>query len=121
MRPLEWVGNSLAATDYTEWVQIPRGTKKMSIGIGWPSTGTPVGVLAVVVCNHGRNGVAGASYPITISTQPAGTAATLFLDNIDTAAGYIGMTYTATTGGTGAVFTDETGVAGTVPKLVFHE
>ena len=119
--PLEWIANSLAANDVTKWVRLPPQTKKLTIGIGWPATGTPVGTLAIEISNHGKPGVAGAPYPTTITTNPAGTANTLVLDNIETSCTYIRMTYTAGSGGTGASFTDDSGVSGTLPTIETKE
>jgi hypothetical protein len=43
----------------------------------------------------------------------------LELDGIITSAEYIKMRYTRSSAGTGAVFTDETQVAGTNPTIIF--
>jgi hypothetical protein len=120
--PLEWVGNSLAADDVTKWVRLPDACKKIAIGIGWPATGTPVGTLSIQVSNHGKAGVAGAAYPITIATQPTGaTAKTVVLDNIETGAKFVRMVYTRGSGGTGCIFVDDSGVAGTTPSIDVKE
>jgi hypothetical protein len=120
-QPLEWIGADLSASTRTKWIKRPPGAKKACIGIGWPATGTPVGTLSIEVSDHGKPGVAGAAYPVAITTNPSGTANTLILDLIETAADAIAMVYTRTSGGTGAVFTDSSGVAGTLPQITWME
>jgi hypothetical protein len=119
--PLEWIGNTLGASDVTKWVRLPPQTKKLTIGIGWPNTDTPIGTLAIEISNHGKPNVSGAPYPTVITINPAGTANTVILDKIETSATYIRMTYTRSSGGAGAVFTDDTGVAGTLPNIETKE
>jgi hypothetical protein len=120
-KPLEWIDNSLAANDVTKWVQIPPQTKRICIAMGWPATGTPIGTLEIQVSNHGKVGVAGAAYSPAPSTNPTGGADNIILDNIVTACRYIRMTYTAGSGGTGCIFTSDSGVAGTTPTIDFKE
>jgi N-methylhydantoinase B/oxoprolinase/acetone carboxylase alpha subunit len=114
------VATDLSATCATKWIPT-RGCRRASLAIGWPATGSPVSVLSIQTCNHGIDGTAGEAYPITIATQPAGTANTLFLDGIKTDADYIRVVNTWTSGGTGAAFTDDSGTAGTSPILILKE
>lgn len=117
--PIVFTAADLSATTRSKWCKLPPGAKKCAIGIGWPATDAPTGTIAIEVSTHGIDGVAGAAYPVVIGTQPAGSAGTLFLDNIETAAEFIAVTYTRVSGGTGAVFTDEAG--GLPPALVIKE
>ena len=121
-KPLDWKANSLAANDVTKWVPVPPQCKRICIAMGWPATGSPVGTLAIEVSNHGIEGTAGAAYSPAPSVNPSGAvAANIVLDNIVTAAAYIRMTYTNSSGGTACIFTNETGVAGTTPTIEFKE
>jgi hypothetical protein len=121
-KPLEWKLNSLAASDTTKWVPVPKQCKRICIAMGWPATGSPIGTLAIEVSNHGTEGTSGAAYSPAPSTNPSGAvAANIILDNIVTSACYIRMTYTASSGGTACVFTNDSGVAGTSPTIEFKE
>jgi hypothetical protein len=116
---LKWKANSLAGNDETYWMRIPPKCTTMCIGVGWTATGAPIGELSIEVSNHGDDSMAGSVYPVTITTNPAGSAGSVMLDGITTSAEYIKMRYTRSSAGTGAVFTDETQVAGTFPTIIF--
>lgn len=118
--PLVFKGDMSASTR-TYWAELPAGMKRVAIGIGWPATGTPVGTLSIELATHKNESVTGAVYTPAPSLHPTGGAANLLIDNIVTAARSIAVVYTRTSGGTGASFTDETGVAGTKPTLIVRE
>jgi hypothetical protein len=121
-KPLKWVANVLTGNDVTEWEQLPSGAKKMSIGIGWTAASdAPAGTFGIEISDHGNPSVAGVAYPIAITANPAGSAGSALLDNIETAASYIRMTYTRSSGGTGCVWTDDSGSSGTLPVLSIAE
>jgi hypothetical protein len=117
--PIVFAATDLSATTRSKWCKLPPGAKKCAIGIGWTDVDSPTGTIAIEVSTHGIDGVAGAAYPVVITTQPAGSAGTLFLDNIETAAEFIAVTYTRVSGGTGDTFTDDAG--GTTPALIIKE
>jgi hypothetical protein len=113
-------GGDMSANRRTGWIDM-QGNTHASLDIAWPATDTPVGAIAIEVSNHGSYGVAGTVYSPAIATQPAGTDDSAFPDYITTAAKFICVTYTVTSGGTGASFTDGTGVAGNLPKLIITD
>lgn len=120
--PLEWVAGVLTGNDVTKWVKLPPMAKRCTIGIGWTAASdAPTGTIAIQISNHGKTGVAGVAYPTAIATQPAGSAGSTLLDNIETACEYIRLTYTRSSGGTGCVWTDDTGTSGTTPVLIIKE
>lgn len=126
-RTFKMAAADLSASTRSNWVPIPRGAKRLAIDFGWTATGTPVGVFSVEVTNNPGAasgftlGAEGAAYTVTFGTQPAGTTAGMILDNLTTACDYIALVYTATSGGTGAVVTDSTHTAGTLPTLVIKD
>jgi hypothetical protein len=114
------VATDLSATCSTK--RIPtRGCRRASLGIGWTETGSPVGVISIQECNHNTDGAEPTPYPVEIATQPAGTAGALFLPGLKFDGDYVVVTYTRTSGGTGATFTDDSGAAGTSPILILKE
>jgi hypothetical protein len=120
--PLKWVTGLLTGNDATAWQQLPPQSKRITIGIGWTAASdAPTGALSIEVSNHGKSGVAGSVYPMTITTGPAGSAGSTVLDKIETSAAYVRLVYTRTSGGTGCVWTDDSGTAGTDTILVVKE
>jgi hypothetical protein len=119
--PLVFDAADISATTRSRWAKLPPGAKKCAIGIAWTDVDSPTGTLAIEVSTHGLEGVAGAAYPVVIGTHPAGSVGSLLLDNIETAAEFIAVTYTVVSGGVDDVFTDESGVAGRPPALIIKE
>lgn len=113
-------GGDMSANRRSQWVDL-RGCHNGALEIAWPATGTPVGTIAIEVSNHGAYGVAGVVYSPAIAKQPAGTADGTLFDGIFTTAKFICVTYTVTSGGTGASFTDLSGVATKPAKLIITE
>jgi hypothetical protein len=109
----------MSATSRSNWIAIPQDCQEMSIALGWPGTDAPTGTLSLEVSGHGKNGTAGEAYPVTVSSSPAGTAGHVILDNIATSCPFICVLYTRSSGGTGAAFTNDSGVAGTQPLITF--
>src|SRR5512147_1753705 len=114
--PLEWHNADLSASDYTKWIKVPPQAKYASLGIGWTATGAPEGALTIEASNHGREGTAGATI-LTLTTTPSGSANSTLADLVQTSASYLLVRYARTSGGTGATWTDDSGVAGTVPVI----
>lgn len=72
----------------------------------WPATGSPVGAFKLEGLND-PSLAAGGVLPIfsnadVVAGQPSGTAGSLRVDRIRTGFAYVCVTYTATSGGTGA-------------------
>src|SRR5512136_2272915 len=109
-------GGDMSANRRTVWIPM-LGCRRGCLEIAWPATGTPVGVIAVEVSNHGQYGVAGTVYTPAIATQPAGTANSVVFE-FETGAAFIAVTYTAGSGGTGASFTD---LGGDSPRIYITE
>ena len=118
--PINFVGNSLAASDYSEWIPRPPGATRFSIGIGWPATGTPIGVLSVEASNSNKAATARETI-YTASTNPAGTSDSVVIDNVVTSCAYVLVRYTRTSGGTAAVFTDDQNTTGAKPIITWME
>lgn len=96
-----WSGD-MSTDRSTEWSIRPRGATRACVQTSWPVTDTPVGVFAIETDNACANGVAGFAYSTTpLSPQPAGTAGSNQVE-IETAAHGVRLTYTRTSGGTGA-------------------
>lgn len=72
----------------------------------WPATGSPVGAFALEVfaVQTATSGKAHDEFELAevVAGQPAGTAGSLTVDGIETSAIYVCVSYTATSGGTGA-------------------
>ena len=117
------MGGDASASRRSAWIPL-EGFRNFALEIALPSTGSPIGVISVEVCNHGVSGQAGAELPsaaLTGLTQPStGGAWACFVDNLQTSAGFVALVYTRTSGGTGAAFTDSTGTA-SGPILVLKE
>lgn len=123
-KPIPFLGDP-SATTASAWMQIPPQTKRIAIGVGTTTTGTPAGQHSIEVSNHGQAGVAGTAILNAQGTAPTITATNgavkQLIDNLVTAAQFIRTVYTRTSGGTGSVFTDDSGVAGSVPIITFKE
>lgn len=119
------VATDLSAACATKWIPT-RGAKRGALGIGCTATGSPAGGVTLQVCNHGRNASSGATYcknavDPTVLFQPAGSAAATIVDGLASESDYYRVVYTPTSGGTGAVFTDDSGETGTSPVLTLKE
>jgi hypothetical protein len=72
----------------------------------WPATGTPVGTFALEVfaVPSASSGKAHDAFALAavVAGQPSGAAGSLRVDNIKTSSAYVCVSYTATSGGTGA-------------------
>lgn len=119
--PLIFAGSTLGASTYTNWVRWPLKAKRACIVIGWTGATTPVGTFAIQVSKHGINGTAGAVYTPAPSSGPAGTSSFAVFDGIETAAPYIRLVYTRTSGGASDVFTNDSCVSGTSAIISFKE
>jgi hypothetical protein len=119
--PLVFKAADLSASTRSEWVRLPSAFKRACIGIGWTDVDSPTGTLSIEVSVDGVPGTAGAAYPITISTNPAGTSAAVVLDGIVTSAPYIAVVYTVTSGGTDDTFIGDQLVAGSLPTISITE
>ena len=122
---IPFLATDLSATCYTAWAPIPPQAKKFAIGVGTTATGSPVGQISIQVATHKNPAVDGVA-PLNAQGGAITVAATngagkQLIDNIATGADAIRMKYTVTSGGVGAVFTDDSGVAGSAPSLVFKE
>lgn len=108
------MGGDASASRRGPWIRL-RGYRHFSIEMALPSTGSPVGVMSVEVCNHGVTGVAGAalsSDKLPGLTQPStGAAWSCFVDGIETNAEYFAIVFAHTSGGAGALFTNGAGTA----------
>jgi hypothetical protein len=108
------MGGDASTSRRGAWIPLA-GYRHFSIEMALPSTGSPIGVVSVEVCNHGKTGVAGAalsSDKLPGLTQPStGAAWACFVDGIETDAAFFAIVYTRTGGGAGANFTDGSGEA----------
>ena len=108
------MGGDASANRRSAWISLS-GWRHVSIEMVLPSTGSPIGVVSVEVCNHGVAGTVGVALPsgsLPGITQPStGAAWSCFVDGIETDAAYFAIVYTRTSGGTGANFTDGAGTA----------
>jgi hypothetical protein len=111
----------LSTTQRSHWIEIPPNTKDGAICIGCTATGSPSGDVSIEVSGHGAPGVAGQTYTPGPVSKPSGGAFASVYDGIQTAARYICVLYTRASGGTGAVWTDDSGVVGTTPYIEFKE
>jgi len=102
----------------TSWQSVPiwiaKLQKPLSLEVSWPATGSPVGVFSLVAMNN-PNDASGAPLPAFAlsgwtAVQPNGSAGNAFVDNIPTAASYVALVYTASSGGVGAVPTATLGL-----------
>lgn len=109
------MGGDASASRRSAWIPL-NGWRHFSIEMALPSTGSPIGVVSVEVCNHGKAGTAGAalsSDKLPGLTQPStGVAWSCFVDGIETDAAFFAIVYTWASGGAGANFTDGAGTAG---------
>jgi len=99
----------MAASFRSAPIYVGPGSKHISLEVSWPATGTPRGAFTLEAANSSADAT-GAAFPATAASawtgqQPAGSAGSAFLDNIETAALYVFVVYTATSGGTGATAT----------------
>ena len=99
----------MAASFRSAPIYVGPGSKHISLEVSWPATGTPRGAFTLEAANSSADAT-GAPFPATAATawtsqQPAGSAGSAFLDNIETAALYVFVVYAATSGGTGAAAT----------------
>ena len=91
------------------WIYLGPGAKHISLEVSWTGTGSPIGAFTLEVANDSLD-ASGAVLPATsaaafVAQQPAGSAGSVFLDNIPTAALYVAPVYTRSSAGTGAVAT----------------
>jgi hypothetical protein len=115
---ITWQNADLAADDSTNWIEIPPDARLGCLHIGCTATDTPVGVLKIKVTGNSAQAVADADdYSDQPTTGPAAAAWQYNGDAIETAARYIALFYDRTSGGTGAVWTDNSAVAGTRPFI----
>ena len=112
--PVVFHAADLSATQASDWIPRPSLAKRGFLGIGWPSTGAPIGALTVEESDSPLS-TSGALLA-TLTTTPAGTAASTTL-TFQTTAPYVRVKYTRTSGGTGAAWTNSTGTAGTTPTI----
>lgn len=85
------------------------GAGKASVQFSWPVTGTPRGAFAVEFGNDSSLDE-GAVHPAClgaefVAAKPAGFAGGVLLDNMEHSTVYMWITYTPTSGGTGATAT----------------
>lgn len=118
------VATDLSAACATKWIAT-RGCRHASLGVGCTGTGSPNGVLTMEECNDSSS-TSGAPYcqdGVTTSEllHPTGSAKTAFDTGIVTDADYNRFVWVPSSGGTGAVFTSESGVAGTLPVYILKE
>jgi hypothetical protein len=111
----------LSTTQRSAWIEIPPTAKKGAVCIGCTATGAPSGEVAIEISGHGMPGVSGQAYSPAPASGPAGGAFRDVYDGIDTAARYLCVVYNASSGGTGAHWTDDSGVDGTKPYIEFKE
>ena len=108
------MGGDASASRRSDWIPLT-GWRHASIEMALPSTGAPVGVVSVEVCNHGVAGKAGVALPSTSLsgiTQPStGAAWSCFIDGIETNAAFFAVVFAHTSGGAGANFTNGAGTA----------
>lgn len=108
------MGGDASVSRRSAWLPMG-GCRHFSAEMALPSTGSPIGVVSIEVCNHGVEGVAGAalsSDKLVGLTQPStGTAWSCFVDGVETDAAFVALVYTRTSGGAGAAFTDASGQA----------
>jgi len=115
-------GGDMSSDRVSQPILVDGGTIA-SVQIAWPSTDSPVGAFSIEVSNHGDASGTWDEYSVDIpwSAQPAGSAGTLTLDNIETATKYLRIRYDATSGGTGAVFYDGSSDHGKLPIVVIKD
>ena len=116
------MGGDASASRRSDWIATG-GRRHICLEIALPSTGTPIGVVSVEVCNHGVAGTSGAAIPsgnLSGLTQPTGAAYSCLIDNIETTAAYVALVYTRTSGGAGAGFTDASG-SSVGPKISLEQ
>jgi hypothetical protein len=100
----------LSVTQHSSEFRRPRWATKACISIGWtaPLGEEPIGTLDIVVLGH-VGALTGVSYPVAISS-PAGSADGEIIMSVDIGgAPALKLTYTVTSGGTGAVWTGADG------------
>lgn len=119
--PVIFTAADLSTTQRSNWIEIPPQTKTIAIHIGCTATGSPLGTVTLEVSGHGGNGTAGQPYAPAPTSSPAGGAFTAIYDLISTSARYIAVVYTASSGGTGASWTNDSGASGTTPFICCKE
>jgi hypothetical protein len=110
--------SDLSVASHSQWVPRTDGAGSAVFGVGWTDVNNPRGVWCVEEADNGL-AVSGAIVLPLPSTQPDGSAASTLYTVRNTAAAFSRLVYTPTSGGTGDVLTDSTGVAGTHPTLTW--
>jgi hypothetical protein len=102
---LVWSAADLSASTSTNWALRPAWARAAFVRYTWTNTDTPSGTFNVEVDDVCTDGVAGDVFSPAPTHNPTGAGAGSHVVELDTAAAGIRLTYTATSGGTGAIAT----------------
>lgn len=109
----------LSVSQHTQWVAWQKGATSAAVYLGNTATGTPVGTRAIHVSGHGDSTVT--TYSVYDGASPGAVSGAAMDDIIilSTPVRYIRLVYAATSGGTGAVHTDDSRRAGYPAYILF--
>lgn len=101
------LGGDLSANRRSAGYDIGSRQCSISLEAVWPATGTPAGAFALETLNDGSQ-ASGEAHAVfsrvsVAAKQPSGGAGRLFVDNMETSAHIVCVSYTATSGGAGCV------------------
>jgi hypothetical protein len=123
--PFTWYDSSgtlatdLSVDQHTQWVEWPAWATGALIAWGNTGTGSPVGARELHICNHGDE--TATTYDLYPGASPGSIAGVADHVNlkISKIARFARLFYNAASGGTGAVFTDDSQQAGGATSITF--
>ena len=100
------MGGDMSASRRSSGYFLGPEASAITLDVSWPATGSPVGAFKVEFFSDAAAS-SGTAHPIfsnaaVIAGQPSGGAGSLVVDRMRTGCAYACVSYTATSGGTGA-------------------